>query len=325
MEYSMDENALKAYEIARKTAKYYSNEYTGTEHLLYGILKVESFAAKIFAANGFSPEGLVQIFEDEKEKPLLSEPTDSPRVHESIPFTAYSIAAQIGASTISPDHLMLAILEDRNCVASDALYQIYNVNIAAYRMSILKLLQKGQASKEQPLGGAPFSSPFGSFASGYFGGANVSDGVKGPAHELPAQLADLGVDVTAKARQNKLDPVIGREHEVERLIEILCRKTKNNPVLIGEPGVGKSAIIDGLAKAIVDGKVPRQLQNNIIFSLNIGSLMAGTKYRGQLEEKLKSAIDLIIGSGNIIVFIDELHTLMQAGSKDGEVTPADIL
>ncbi len=142
---------------------------------------------------------------------------------------------------------------------------------------------------------------------------------------MPAQLADLGVDVTQKARENKLDPVIGREREVERIIEILCRKTKNNPVLIGEPGVGKSAIIDGLARAIVDGKVPRQLQNNIVFSLNIGSLMAGTKYRGQLEEKLKTAIDLIISSGNIIVFIDELHTLMQAGSKDGEVTPADIL
>ncbi len=324
MEYSMDENALKAYDIARKTAKYYSNEYTGTEHLLYGILKVECIAAKIFAANGFSPEGLVQIFEDEKEKPSLSEPTDSPRVRESIPFTAYSIAAQIGASTISPDHLMLAILEDRNCVASDALYQIYNINIAAYRRSILKLLQTGQASKEQPFGGSQFSSPLGAFSTGGYGGP-VSDGVNGSGHELPAQLADLGVDVTAKARQNKLDPVIGREHEVERLIEILCRKTKNNPVLIGEPGVGKSAIIDGLAKAIVDGKVPRQLQNNIIFSLNIGSLMAGTKYRGQLEEKLKSAIDLIIGSGNIIVFIDELHTLMQAGSKDGEVTPADIL
>ncbi len=322
MEYSMDENAVKAYDIARKTAKYYSNEYTGTEHLLYGILKVECYASKIFAANGFTPDGLIQIFESEANKPALSEPVDSERVRESIPFTAYSLAAQLGASTISPDHLLLAILEDRNCVAADALYQIYNVNIAAYRRSILKLLQNGQVKRESGFyGGNPFSG----FGAVYGNPVQNDDNVKGPAHALPGQLADLGVDVTEKARQNKLDPVIGREREVERLIEILCRKTKNNPVLIGEPGVGKSAIIDGLARAIVDGKVPRQLQNNIIFSLNIGSLMAGTKYRGQLEEKLKSAIDLIINSGNIIVFIDELHTLMQAGSKDGEVTPADIL
>lgn len=326
MEYSMNDSALKAYEIARKTAKYYSNEYTGTEHLLYGILKVECYASKIFTANGFDPDRLIQIFEDESNKPALAEPVDSDRVRQSIPFTAYSISTQLGASQISPDHIMLAILEDRNCLASEALYRIYNVNVAAYRRSILKILQNSQPKTDNSL----FSSGvFGMPGFGndfYSGSSGVSDGgVKSNSHALPAQLADLGVDVTAKARQNKLDPVIGREQEVSRLIEILCRKTKNNPVLIGEPGVGKSAIIDGLAKAIVDGKVPRQLQNNIIFSLNIGSLMAGTKYRGQLEEKLKSAIDLIINSGNIIVFIDELHTLMQAGSKDGEVTPADIL
>lgn len=324
MEYSMDDNALKAYEIARNTAKYYSNEVTGTEHLLYGLLNVDCYASKIFSANGFNADGLKQIFEDQSNKPALVEPVDSDRVRESIPFTAYSISAQLGASMISPDHLMLAILEDRNCVASEALYRIYNVNVAAFRRSILKILQNTQPKTENPFfTGGVFGMP--GYAEYYSGTHNAGEGVKSAAHALPSQLADLGVDVTAKARQNKLDPVIGREQEVSRLIEILCRKTKNNPVLIGEPGVGKSAIIDGLAKAIVEGKVPRQLQNNIIFSLNIGSLMAGTKYRGQLEEKLKSAIDLIINSGNIIVFIDELHTLMQAGSKDGEVTPADIL
>lgn len=324
MEYSMDESALKAYETARNTAKYYSNEFVGTEHLLYGILKVDCFASKIFSANGFTPDRLIQIFEDESNKPALAEPVDSDRVRQSIPFTAYTISTQLGASVISPDHLMLAILEDRNCLACEALYRIYNVNVAAYRRSILKILQNNLPKNDNPFfTNSMFGMP--SFGNDYFSSSGVHDGVKNNSHALPAQLADLGVDVTAKARQNKLDPVIGREQEVSRLIEILCRKTKNNPVLIGEPGVGKSAIIDGLAKAIVDGKVPRQLQNNIIFSLNIGSLMAGTKYRGQLEEKLKSAIDLIINNGNIIVFIDELHTLMQAGSKDGEVTPADIL
>ncbi len=323
MKFPMDSNAQNAFNIARQTAKFYSNEFTGTEHLLYGILKTDCAATKIFAANGFSPEDLAQLFRDDAERAAVSEPTDSPRIQEAIPFTAYNIATQFGAPLITPDFLMLAILEDRNCVAVDALYHIYNVNTAAYRRSIIAMLQSGAFKNSQY-----DTSGYGGYQSGnrMYDGASVGDGgVKSPAHQLPAQLAELGVDVTQKARANKLDPVIGREREVERLIEILCRKTKNNPVLIGEPGVGKSAIIDGLARSIVDGKVPRQLQNNIIFSLNIGSLMAGTKYRGQLEEKLKSAIDLIINSGNIIVFIDELHTLMQAGSKDGEVTPADIL
>ena len=329
MAFSMDKNAQQAFDIARQTAKKYSNEVTGTEHLLYGILNVECYASKIFEANNFTPEKLAMFF-NEASNTMAHDPVDSPRIRETIPFAAYNIALQFGAPLITPDFLMLAILGDRNCVATDALYHLYNINTAAYRRSIIKLLQNdfADAAPQRPSGDNSFFAMFFPQSGAVNGASSESmDGtdVKSPAHRLPGQLSDLGVDVTQRARENKLDPVIGREQEVERLIEILCRKTKNNPVLIGEPGVGKSAIIDGLARAIVDGKVPRQLQNNIIFSLNIGSLMAGTKYRGQLEEKLKSAIDVIINSGNIIVFIDELHTLMQAGSKDGEVTPADIL
>ncbi|MDE7463780.1 MAG: ATP-dependent Clp protease ATP-binding subunit, partial [Clostridiales bacterium] len=242
------------------------------------------------------------------ENKVLAKPADSPRI-QNIPFAAYNIATRFNAPLITPDHLMLAILEEPFSYAVTALYQIFSVDFNLYRRNIIGFLQtSGMAARAngQGMSGMPYRSDN-----------------ENPA--LPAQLAELGVDVTARARENKLDPVIGREQEVERIIEILCRKTKNNPVLIGEPGVGKSAIVDGLARAIIDGKVPRQLQNHIVFSLNIGSLMAGTKYRGQLEEKLKDAIDLIISRGDIIVFIDELHTLMQAGSKEGEVTPADIL
>lgn len=326
MDYSMDSNAVKAYEIARKTAKKYANEYTGTEHLLYGILNVDCVATKIFSSNNYSPDDLIQLFNAESRGSLSGDPVDSERVRDVIPRTAYNIAAQFGVVSISPDHLMLAILEDRNCVASDALYRIFEINIGAFRRSIFKVIQSDSRS-DPDLFFSPTSHLFTVGTGAFFGsplGGAAHDG-KMSNHDLPEQLSDLGVDVTDKARKHKLDPVIGREAEVARLIEILCRKTKNNPVLIGEPGVGKSAIVDGLACAIVEGKVPRQLQNCIIFSLNIGSLMAGTKYRGQLEERLKSAIDTIIGRGNIIVFIDELHTLMQAGSKEGEVTPADIL
>lgn len=293
--YPMDKNAKQAFEIARDTAKYYSNEYTGTEHLLYGVLKVDCIASSIFTGNGLNPEILKQLFEEERQ-PSIQEPMDSSRI-AAITEIARTISLQLGDQLISPDHLILAIMEDPASYAVAALYQIYRVDVNSFRRNILQSLKNGEHKSN-----SDSSRP-----------------------QLPAQLADLGVDVTQKVRDNKVDPVIGRNDEVARIIEILCRKTKNNPVLIGEPGVGKSAIVDGLSRAIVEGRVPRQLQNKIVFSLNIGSLMAGTKYRGMLEEKLKAAIDLIINNGNIIVFIDELHTLMQAGSKDGEVTPADIL
>ena len=142
---------------------------------------------------------------------------------------------------------------------------------------------------------------------------------------LPENLQELGIDLTARARDGKIDNIIGRDKEIERAIEILCRKTKNNPILIGDAGVGKSAIAEGLALKIVKGDVPNALAHKIIFSLDIASLVAGTKYRGAMEEKLKSAIETIRQSQNIIVFIDEIHTLVQASSEKGEVSPADIL
>ncbi|MGN1227541.1 MAG: ATP-dependent Clp protease ATP-binding subunit, partial [Christensenellales bacterium] len=142
---------------------------------------------------------------------------------------------------------------------------------------------------------------------------------------LPEALRDLGVDLTERARQGKIDTIIGRDNEIERAIEILCRKTKNNPILIGDAGVGKSAIAEGLALKIVKGEVPEMLRGKKIFSLELGSLMAGTKYRGSMEEKLKNAIEAIISDKNIIVFIDEIHTLVQASGEKGEISPADML
>ncbi len=305
--YPMDENAKKVFDIAFEVAKKYSNMYVGTEHLLYGICNVDCVTSQLFAANRIQVDNLLDFFENKEVKVAGVDPVFSENVQQ-MPFAAYSKALQFGLSYVTPDMIMLSIFDHPTCVALVTMKLDLNVDANNLKLALYSILSSGyqQSSSQSPL----------------FGGANkFSSGNS----SLPAQLEDLGVDVTKRARENKLDPVIGREKEVERIIEILCRKTKNNPVLIGEPGVGKSAIIDGLARAIVDGKVPAQLKNNIVFSLNIGSLMAGTKYRGQLEEKLKDAIDLIKNSGNIIVFIDELHTLMQAGQKDGEVTPADIL
>ncbi|MDD4275661.1 MAG: ATP-dependent Clp protease ATP-binding subunit [Clostridia bacterium] len=154
---------------------------------------------------------------------------------------------------------------------------------------------------------------------------NYNGNTQANGSSLPESLLAMGSDLTLKAKQHKIDPIIGRQKEIERIIEILCRKTKNNPVLIGEAGVGKSAIIEGLAREIVAGNVPDLLKNKIIYSLDIGSLVAGTKYRGSLEERLKNAIETIIGQKNIIVFIDEIHTLASSGAKEGEVNPSDML
>ncbi|MCL2771346.1 MAG: ATP-dependent Clp protease ATP-binding subunit, partial [Firmicutes bacterium] len=143
--------------------------------------------------------------------------------------------------------------------------------------------------------------------------------------KLPAVLLEIGTDLTLKARENRIDPIIGRDKETERIIEVLCRKTKNNPILIGEAGVGKTAVVEGLALAIANGEVPDILKSKEIYSLEIGNLMAGTKYRGTLEEKLKTVIETIQKEKNIIVFIDEIHTLAAAGSNSGEVNPADML
>ncbi len=321
--FAMDENANKAFEIAQETAKKYKNAYVGTEHVMYGILNVDSYAAKIFAKNSLNPEDMIPVFEEEREDGYTGEPIDSAKVQE-LPFSGYMKATACNSPVITPDHIMLAILDYPSSVAAEVLYNIYRVDITMFGRAILSHI-KPQPEQQQSMfetGGNPFFKWFTvPETNGFKSAPNNMQSSTG----LPPELADLGVDITQRAREKKLDPVIGREREVERIIEILCRKTKNNPVLIGEPGVGKSAIIDGLAMAIVEDRVPRQLRNNIVFSLNIGSLLAGTKYRGMLEERLKSAIEAIINKGNIIVFIDELHTLMQAGSKDGEVNPADIL
>ena len=331
-QYAMDETAKKAFDIAKETAKTYHNSYIGTEHVMYGILSVDSFTAKVFAKNSLNPQKMITIFEDESDGDVDVEPVESSKVSD-LPFSAYIKSTGLNSPIITADHVMLAILDYPSSVARETLYGLYNVDIQTFKRVLLKHLSGPSSSADNPFSSplerrpSMFGTPFGHVFFPPQSNADYNSEPNGmrPSTGLPQALLDLGVDITQRARDKKLDPVIGREHEVERIIEILCRKTKNNPVLIGEPGVGKSAIIDGLAMAIVEDRVPRQLRNNIVYSLNIGSLMAGTKYRGMLEEKLKDAIEAIINNGNIIVFIDELHTLMQAGSKDGEVSPADIL
>lgn len=298
MTFPVSENMKKAVDIAHDAAMQYSNPVIGTEHMLYGLLKVEnSFAGQLLRQGGLKAEVLENIFE-ESEHVSQSDVDLTPRVKQTF-MVAQRLSQSSGGTFVGTEHFLFCMLQDPTSFAYSILSNISTMNIS----NILEKLQSA-------IGGGRTESA----GTSAVGGST-----------LPAQLADLGIDLTQRAREHKIDPIIGRKEEIERIIQILCRKTKNNPVLIGEPGVGKSAVVEGLSKAIVEGNVPELLKNKIVFSLDLGSLMAGTKYRGALEEKLKNAIDLIKSQQNIIVFIDELHTLAQAGSKDGEVSPADIL
>ena len=301
LKYSADVNDVVA--LAQEVAHKYSAEVVGSEHFLYGLVAAQdSLSAKILKSEGVSVEALERFFAKAGGVAGGKKPDMSPRVKNALNM-ANQVAQMSGASYVDTNHILYCLLLEADSQASLILTNIL-------RADVVRIISKTIES---------------------FGGATSikvnsnGHGKNGNVQAIPPQLKDLGADITQKARDNKIDPIIGRSEEIERIIQILCRKTKNNPVLIGEPGVGKSAIIEGLAKAIAEGKVPELLRDKIIFSLDIGSLLAGTKYRGALEERLKDAVEIIIKQGNIIVFIDEIHTLAQAGSEKGEVSPSDML
>ncbi len=288
---------------ASKIALRFGSNLVGTEHILYGLASVsDCTASKLLASYGVTENALFELFEEASNGvALFGNPEFTPRTKELLQM-AQSIAMDLGHSFIGTEHLLLAILSNKNCYAAKMIAGIFDANIDEMKTKLLSSLQIEKPKSEKK---SEESSQVGS--------------------TLPEKLLEMGSDITLKARQHKLDPVIGREEEIQRVIEILCRKTKNNPVLIGEAGVGKTAVVEGLAQAIASGDVPEEIKDKNIYALEIGGLMAGTKYRGQMEEKLKDVIETIISDGNIIVFIDEIHTLAQAGSEKGETSPSDML
>ena len=305
------ESVNKVLEYAGSICEKLGQNQIATEHLLFGITSVpECMACKILNGYGITSSNLLKYFnsssfsfsafgfDDELEL--------TPRSKDAF-LKAQQIAISLGQNFISPEHLLLAILFNPDSFATRIIVEGNGVNLNEIKSKIMSVLSEGDGNKTVQ------------DEKAFTGGEKAS---KSP---LPESLLEMGTDLTQKAREKRIDPVIGREQEIERIIEILCRKTKNNPVLIGEAGVGKSAIVEGLASKIVEGDVPDLLKDKNIFSLEIGGLMAGTKYRGALEEKLKTCIETIIENKNIIVFIDEIHTLATAGHKEGEVNPADML
>ena len=263
----------------------------GTEHLICGMIDVEdSYAGALLKESGLVKEHIGMLIQTDGYTQAVSL---SNRTRNVI-ANAQILAERVGEQIISSDKLLFAILCEKSSYAYKGL-ESFGVNIEALKSKIIQNIEK------QKSGGSGFST------NGFEENSNSQEGEK-------SELDNFGVDLTQKARQGKLDPVIGRSKEIERIIQVLSRRTKNNPVLIGEPGVGKSAVVEGLAQAIVNGDVPEMLKNKKVFSLDMASLLAGTKYRGDFEERLKNAINALKKDGNTILFIDEIHTIVGAGS-----------
>ena len=323
--YSMTNNVKEALKSAANLAYSLGENQVGTEHLLYGLANVSnSVAGELLNAYGATANAVMAIIKRSKVSASSFKGIVSleytPRVKDIIK-TAYAICCEAGTGYIVTEQLLYALLLDKGCMAVSILDQGLAVDVNMLRAQVASIVSGYESFDNSKSGSSAYGSSYNSYEKNRDSKPNNKD----INSDLPEVLRDMGVDLTARAKRGKMDPIIGREKETERIIEILCRKTKNNPVLIGEAGVGKSAVIEGLAQAIVKGEVPELLKDKKIFSLEIGSLMAGTKYRGSMEEKLKNAIETIINAKNIIVFIDEIHMLAQAGSKEGEVSPSDML
>lgn len=306
--FPMSDNVIKCREYAHQIAVKNRNKYIEPIHLLYAMYNIECMGSELLHRAGLSPVNIVAEMGKLEKTDSLDEPAESDSL-KMLFDDARKIAITSKRDCIYTEHLLLAFVLFEDSPLIDFLNK--NIDVSqmirdmAPHMDINGILDNMNNMQQS------------------YSAANNKQSRS--SSTLPSEIGDLGVDFTQRAKDGKIDPVIGRKNEIERIIEILCRKTKNNPVLIGEPGVGKSAVVEGLAREIVEGNVPELLKNKIIFSLDIGSLMAGTKYRGELEQRLKTAIEAIMKRGDIIVFIDELHTLAQAGGKEGEVTPADML
>src|SRR6202789_770381 len=297
------EKARRVIFFARYEASQFGSPYIETEHLLLGLLREDKALTNRFLRSHASVESIRKQIEGHttiREK--VSTSVDLPLSNECKRVLAYAAeeAERLSHKHIGTEHLLLGLLREEKCFAAEILTE-RGLRLAAIREELQRTTQEKPAA-----------------ASG--GGKQ-----RGAAQQEQSMLAEFSRDLTQAATDQQLDPLVGRDFEVERVIQILCRRTKNNPVLIGEPGVGKTAIVEGLAQKIADGEVPSFLAEKRVLSLDLSLIVAGTKYRGQFEERLKTIMKELIENQNCIVFIDELHTLVVAGSAEGSLDAANIL
>ena len=299
------DRARRVVVLAQEEARMLSHNYIGTEHILLGLIhEGEGVAAKALESLDISLEAVRAQVEE-----IIGQGQQAPSGH--IPFTprakkvlelSLREALQLGHSYIGTEHILLGLIREGEGVAAQVLVKL-GADLNRVRQQVIQLL------------------------SGYQG-KETAGASGGPAEGTPSTslvLDQFGRNLTQAARESKLDPVIGREKEIERVMQVLSRRTKNNPVLIGEPGVGKTAVVEGLAQAIIKGEVPETLKDKQLYTLDLGALVAGSRYRGDFEERLKKVLKEIRTRGDIILFIDEIHTLVGAGAAEGAIDAASIL
>ena len=305
------DRARRVVVLAQDEARGLKHNYIGTEHLLLGLISEgEGVAAKALETMDIKGEAVrasvIEII-GEGEKPVEGHIPFTPRAKRVFELSLRE-ALQLGHNYIGTEHLLLGLLKEGEGVAAQVLTK-QGADLAQVRQTVIQMLsgyQRGDDEGRESVG------------------AGVG-GSGGPERSNSAILEQFGRNLTQAARENKLDPVIGRRVEMERVMQVLSRRTKNNPVLIGEPGVGKTAVVEGLAQAIVHGDVPETIKDKQIYSLDMGSLVAGSRYRGDFEERLKKVLKEIRTRGDIILFIDEIHTLVGAGAAEGSIDAAQML
>src|SRR5438552_2145729 len=302
------DRARKVMQLANQEAQRFNHEYIGTEHILLGLVKEGSGVAANVLKNLDIDLRKIRL---EVEKIVQSGPDmvtmgklpQTPRAKKVIEYSIEE-ARNLNHNYVGTEHLLLGLLREQEGVAAQVLMNL-GLKLEDVREEVLNLLGHNMETGEGSGGGSERSAQKGK-------------------SKTPA-LDSFGRDLTELARQGKLDPVIGRQNEIERVIQVLSRRTKNNPVLLGEAGVGKTAIVEGLAQLVVDSNVPELLRDRRIVVLDLAMMVAGTKYRGQFEERIKAVMNEVRRAKNTILFIDELHTLVGAGGAEGAIDASNVL
>ena len=318
-------NLLEVIEKAESAAELYGSSYIGSEHIVFAMLNTpDCTACKVMEMCGVEEPAFRAYFGRSIDQNSNSKGF-TPRTKHML-MQAVEIAVRMGGddALAGTEHMLYAVMSEPSCLAVK-IFEALGVNVTRLAAKLEVVLHEGLNDDDE---GVEESNPFAQFFSVFGSGEKPRQTQRGQnkAESLGGEIEKYGTNLTQKAREGKIDPVIGRKKEIDKIIQVLSRRTKNNPVLIGEPGVGKSAVVEGLAQAIVNNQVPDLLKNKIVFSLDLASMVAGSKYRGDFEERLKNAINQIKTNGNVILFIDEIHQLVGAGStSEGSMDAANIL